>query len=102
MDSHSEIIRKIIKEEIMSENLIPRLLEWYNSWNDKLTTSIDQKDYAKIMDIHYKNGLYLLSSLKNVSKKNPEFTEILKDKIEMVRTKMLVIDKVKKMIESLK
>jgi hypothetical protein len=102
MDSDREIIRKIIKEEIMGENTIARLLDWYKSWDDKLTKSINENDYAKVFDSHFKTGLYLLSSLKSAIKNNPELKNNFRNEIEMVRTKLITLNKAKKLIESLK
>lgn len=86
----------------MGENTIARLLDWYKSWDDKLTKSINENDYAKVFDSHFKNGLYLLSSLKNVTKTNPELKTTFKNEIEMVRTKLITLNKAKKLIEGLK
>jgi hypothetical protein len=102
MDSDRSIIRKIIKEEIMSENAVARLLEWYKSWDDKLTKSINEGDYAKAIGTHFKTGLYLLSSLKSITKNNPELKTTFQYEIEMVRAKLLTLNKAIKLIESLK
>jgi hypothetical protein len=100
--SYRQIIYKILKEETMSENSIARLLEWYKSWDKKLTQSITDGDYAKVVDVHFKNGVYLLSALKNAAKNSSELKNILKDEIEMVRTKIIVIYNVRKSIDSIK
>jgi len=99
--SYRRIIHKVIKEEIMSENAIARLLGWYKTWNDKLSQSISDGDYTKVMDVHFKTGLYLLSALKNASK-SPELRETLKEELETVRSKMIVLNNVKKTIDSIK
>jgi sulfur relay (sulfurtransferase) DsrC/TusE family protein len=99
--SYRRIIHKVIKEEIMSENAIARLLEWYRNWNDKLSQSISEGDYAKIIDTHFKTGVYLLSALKNASK-SPELREVVKEELDMVRTKMIIIQKARKSFDSMK
>jgi len=99
--SYRQIIYRIIKEEIMSENAIARLLEWYKTWNDKLSQSITNGDYAKVIDTHFKTGLYLLSALKNASK-SPELKETLKEELEIVRSKMIALNGIRKTIDSLK
>lgn len=96
--SYRQIIHRIIKEEIMSENVIARLLEWYKSWNEKLTQSIEAGDYTKTLDLHFKSGAYLLSNLKRVSMTNPE----LKEEFEIVRSKMISLNQAKKLIDSTK
>jgi hypothetical protein len=100
--SYRQIIHRILKEERMAESSIARLLEWYKSWDTKLAQSITEGDYAKIIDTHFKNGLYLLSALKNVSKKSPELKETLKEETEMVRSKLITINKARGLINSIK
>ena len=70
--SYRQIIHRILKEEIMSESAVARLLEWYRTWNDKLSQSIAEGDYAKVIDTHFRTGVYLLSALKNASKSFPD------------------------------
>ena len=86
----------------MSENSIARLLEWYKSWDSKLTQSITDGDYAKVIDTHFKNGVYLLSALKNAAKNSSELRETLKEEIEIVRAKVIVIYKARKSIDTIK
>jgi hypothetical protein len=100
--SYRQIIYKILKEEKMSENSIARLLEWYKSWDSKLTQSITDGDYAKVIDTHFKNGVYLLSALKNAAKNSSELRETLKEEIEIVRTKVIVIYEARKSIDTIK
>lgn len=100
--SYRQIIHRILKEERMAENSIARLLEWYKSWDSKLAQSIADGDYAKIMDSHFKNGLYLLSAMKNVSKSSPDIKETLKEETEIVKTKLIIINNARKLIDSMK
>ena len=86
----------------MSENVIARLLEWCRTWNDKLSQSIKEGDYTKVMDTHFKTGVYLLSALKNTTKSSPEMKEILREELEMVRSKMISLNQAKKIIDSTK
>ena len=85
----------------MSESAVARLLEWCRSWNDKLSQSIKDGDYAKVIDTHFKTGVYLLSALKNASK-SPELRTILSEDLEMVRTKMIIIQNARKSFDSMK
>lgn len=100
--SYRQIIHRILKEERMAENSIARLLEWYRTWNDKLSQSIINGDYTKTLDVHFKSGLYLLSALKNVTKNSPELKETLKEELETVRSKMISLNQAKKIIDSTK
>jgi len=99
--SYRQIIYRIIKEEIMGENAVARLLEWYRTWNDKLSQSIAEGDYAKVIDTHFRTGVYLLSALKNASK-SPELKQTLKEELDMVRTKMIIIQNARKSFDSMK
>lgn len=85
----------------MSENAIARLLEWCKSWNGKLSQSISEGDYAKVIDTHFKTGVYLLSALKNASK-SPELKNILKEELSMVRSKLITIQNARKSFDSMK
>lgn len=86
----------------MSEISTTRLLDWYKTWNEKLSQSIAKGEYAKVIDIHFKNGIFLLTALKNAIKNNPELKEILKEEIDMVRSKMIIIQNARKSFDSLK
>jgi hypothetical protein len=99
--SYRQIIHRILKEEIMSESAVARLLEWYRTWTDKLSQSITEGDYAKVIDTHFRTGVYLLSALKNASK-SPELKSILKEELDMVRTKMIIIQNARKSFDSMK
>jgi hypothetical protein len=85
----------------MSESAVARLLEWYRTWNDKLSQSITEGDYAKVIDTHFRTGVYLLSALKNASK-SPELKSILKEELDRVRTKMIIIQNARKSFDSMK
>jgi hypothetical protein len=85
----------------MGENAVARLLEWYRTWNDKLSQSIAEGDYAKVIDTHFRTGVYLLSALKNASK-SPELKQTLKEELDMVRTKMIIIQNARKSFDSMK
>jgi hypothetical protein len=54
-----------------------------------------------VIDTHFKTGLYLLSALKNASK-SPELKETLKEELEIVRSKMIALNGIRKTIDSLK
>lgn len=100
--SHRQIIHRILKEEIMSEISIARLLEWYKTWNDKLDQSIKDGDYTKVMNTHLKNGFYLLSALKNAIKDNPDYKEKLTEELDLVRSKMIMLNNARKLIDGIK
>lgn len=100
--SYRQIIHRIIKEEIMSKNTIARLLQWYKLWNDKLSQSISEGDYAKVIDTHFKTGVYLLSALKNATKSSNQMRETLKEELEVVRSKMIIIQNARKSFDSMK
>lgn len=85
----------------MSENAVARLLEWCRTWNDKLSQSIEEGNYAKVIDTHFRTGVYLLSALKNASK-SPELKQTLKEELDMVRTKMIIIQNARKSFDSMK
>jgi len=86
----------------MSENAIARLLQWYKLWNDKLSQSISEGDYAKVIDTHFKTGVYLLSALKNATKNSSQMKETLKEELEVVRSKMIIIQNARKSFDSMK
>lgn len=86
----------------MSENTIARLLQWYKLWNDKLSQSISEGDYAKVIDTHFKTGVYLLSALKNATKSSNQMRETLKEELEVVRSKMIIIQNARKSFDSMK
>ena len=86
----------------MSENAIARLLQWYKLWNDKLSQSISEGDYAKVIDTHFKTGVYLLSALKNAAKSSNQMKETLKEELEVVRSKMIIIQNARKSFDSMK
>lgn len=100
--SYREIIHKILKEERVAENSIVRLLEWYQSWDTKISQSIAEGDYAKVIDTHFKNGLYLLSAMKSISKSSPQVKNSLKEEIEIVRSKLIIINNARGLIDSMK
>ena len=100
--SYRQIIHRIIKEEIMSENAVARLLEWYRSWNDKLNQSIQNGDYTKALDLHFKSGAYLLTSLKKMSESSPELKKTFGEEYEIVRSKMVSLNQARKLIDSIK
>lgn len=86
----------------MSKNTIARLLQWYKLWNDKLSQSISEGDYAKVIDTHFKTGVYLLSALKNATKSSNQMRETLKEELEVVRSKMIIIQNARKSFDSMK
>lgn len=100
--SYRQIIKRILKEEKMGDQTLTRLLSWYDTWNKKLGEYIIAEDFAKIIDSHFKSGLALFSSIKRVMKTSPETKEVLTEKLETLRSKLLTINKSRKSIESLK
>jgi len=100
--SYRRIIKKILKEETMSGNTLTRLLEWYDSWNKKLSEYIIAENYSKIVDIHFKTGLGLLASMRGAMKNHPDLTNELKGRFGVLRSKLIVINDVRKSIDTLK
>lgn len=86
----------------MSENSLARLLEWNKSWVNGLNKSIAEGDYAKVIDLHFKNGLMLLSAMKNIIKNSPENSKIIVREFEDVRSRLMVLSNIRKTIDRLK
>lgn len=86
----------------MGEQTFNRLLTWYDTWNRKLGEFVVAEDYCKIVDSHFKTGLGLLNSMKNIMKNHPEHKEELKDKFETLKSKLIVINNTRKSIDTLK
>lgn len=85
----------------MSENVMARLLERCKNWNEGLDKSVIVNDYAKILSQHFNTGVSLLSDLKNASN-SPELKPILKEELEMVRAKLIIINQARKLIDGIK
>lgn len=103
MSSHyRQIIKRILTEEKMGEQTFNRLLEWYDTWNKKLSDLVAAEDYGKIVDLHFKTGLGLLNAMRNVMKNHPEHKEELKEKFETVKSKLIVINNARKSIDTIK
>ena len=100
--SYRQIIKRIIKEETVSKDKLSRLLDWYDSWDDKLSQYITNQEYSKIIDIHFKVGVGLYSAMKSVIKLNPTSTDLLDEKINTLREKLVTISNVIKSIDNLK
>jgi hypothetical protein len=97
-----DIIKKILIEEKMGQDTLGRLLQWYDTWTSKLAEYVAANDYSKIIDIHFKNGIGLLSSIKNTIKNNPELESELKEKFEILKSQLIVINNSRKLIDTLK
>ena len=95
--STRRVIIKILKEERMGESNLDKILHWYESWNDRLNDYVSEKNYTKIIDSHFKIGIGLLTSMKTVSNENPE----LKEKIDVLKNKLITINEIRKMIDNL-
>lgn len=100
--SYKQIIRRILKEENMGEMSMTQLLEWYETWNDKLNQSVEDGDYTMVMNTHLKSGFYLLSTLKNTIKNNPDYKEKLEEELYLVRSKMIMINNARKLIDGMR
>ena len=86
----------------MGDQTFTRLLEWYNTWNKKLSDLVAAEDYSKIIDLHFKTGLGLLNAMRNVMKNHPEHKEELKEKFEVIKSKLIVINNARKSIDTIK
>ena len=103
MDSHyRKIIKRILTEEKMGDQTFTRLLEWYNTWNKKLSDLVAAEDYSKIIDLHFKTGLGLLNAMRNVMKNHPEYRNELREKFEVIKSKLIVINNARKSIDTIK
>jgi hypothetical protein len=99
---YKQIIKQILTEEIMGEQTFNRLLEWYDTWNKKLSESVVAEDYCKVVTTQFKTGLGLLTSMKTVMRNHPEYKPQLKEKFETVKSKLIVINNVRKSIDTIK
>lgn len=86
----------------MGEDTLIKLLRWYETWNSKLTEYITAQKYAEIIDSHFRNGVGLLSSMKSIMKHRPEHKEELKEKFEILRSKLVTIHNARKSIDTMK
>ena len=100
--SYRQIIKRILKEATMSKDKLTRLLDWYDDWNDKLNQYIMNQEHSKIVDTHFKVGVGLYSALKSVIKIDSTSADLLTDKMNTLRNKLVVINKAIKSIDSLK
>jgi len=57
--SYRQIIKRIIKEERMSEETLTKLLNWYDRWNNKLSELVINQKYAEIIDSHFKVSWFI-------------------------------------------
>lgn len=86
----------------MSKDKLTRLLDWYDDWNDKLNQYITNQEHSKIVDTHFKVGVGLYSAFKSVIKIDPTSADLLTDKMNTLRNKLVVINKAIKSIDNLK
>jgi len=99
--SYRQIIKRIIKEERMSEETLTKLLNWYDRWNNKLSELVINQNYAEIIDSHFKVGLGLLSSMKS-RMKDPDNKKLLTEKFEILRSKLVIINNARKSFDAMK
>ena len=97
-----QIIKRILKEEVEMDKTLSRILGWYDSWETKLKAYLSTEDYAKIIDIHFRSGIVLFTTMKKFMKSNPDFVPQLTDKLNLLRDKLLTIKDSRKLIDSLK
>lgn len=84
------------------DRTLTRILEWHNSWENKLKTYLENEDYSKIIDIHFKGGAMLLSTMAKFLKTHPDSISQLKEKINLLRDKLILIQDARKSIDTLK
>lgn len=82
-------------------NTLIKLLRWYDSWENKLNEYVTNKDYAKIIDIHFKTGLGLFSAMKKILKSHPEYKQELKEKYELLHNKLIIINNARKTFDNI-
>lgn len=99
--SYRQIIYKILNEEKkVGENNLTRILEWYETWNNKVTNLIVEGEYDKVIGVQFKVGMGLLNAMK-VYLKTQKNTDI-KEKFETLKNKLIVINNSRKLIDTLK
>jgi len=97
-----QIIKRIIKEEVGMDKTLSRILEWYDSWETKLNAYLSTGDYAKIIDIHFRSGIFLFTTMKKFIKTNPKNETQLIEKFDLLRDKLIILRDSRKLIDSLK